>query len=256
MKENYHTHTYRCGHANGTEREYIERAIAEGLTLLGFSDHIPMPFDDGHESDFRIPLAELDGYIKTISALREEYKDRIKILIGFEAEYYPKYFEKMLAMIAPYDCDYLLLGQHYLYNEEGGVWSGGVSKKSMVTEYVDSVIAGLSTGVYTYLAHPDLIPFTGDAEFYDSEMRRLAEACLKMNIPVEINMLGLERERAYPTDRFFKIAADVGCDVIIGCDAHSPSSVAAPDTLAKAYALAERTGVRLIETPILRKPVK
>ena len=29
MIANYHTHTYRCHHASGVERDYIEKAIAE-----------------------------------------------------------------------------------------------------------------------------------------------------------------------------------------------------------------------------------
>ena len=40
-KANYHTHTTRCKHANGTEREYIEKAIEAGYQVLGFSDHSP-----------------------------------------------------------------------------------------------------------------------------------------------------------------------------------------------------------------------
>ena len=99
MIANYHTHTFRCHHASGTEREYIEKAIAEGLTVMGFSDHVPMPFPDGHQSGFRVRIEELEDYIRTLEALREEYKDRIQILIGFEAEYYPAYFEAMLELV-------------------------------------------------------------------------------------------------------------------------------------------------------------
>ena len=50
MIANYHTHTARCGHAVGEDREYAEMALARGLKTLGFSDHVPMPFADGHES--------------------------------------------------------------------------------------------------------------------------------------------------------------------------------------------------------------
>ena len=48
MIANYHTHTWRCRHADGTEREYVERAIEGGLKILGFSDHSPYPFPDGY----------------------------------------------------------------------------------------------------------------------------------------------------------------------------------------------------------------
>ena len=39
MFSNLHTHTTRCRHAFGTEREYIEAAITQGIRVLGFSDH-------------------------------------------------------------------------------------------------------------------------------------------------------------------------------------------------------------------------
>ena len=54
MQANYHTHTVRCNHAEGTEREYIEQAIARKVRTLGFSDHSPQVFDGGYVSGFRI----------------------------------------------------------------------------------------------------------------------------------------------------------------------------------------------------------
>ena len=39
IKTNWHTHTSRCGHAVGTDEEYVQAAIQGGLTTLGFSDH-------------------------------------------------------------------------------------------------------------------------------------------------------------------------------------------------------------------------
>ena len=37
MIANYHTHTPRCNHAVGSEVEYVENALAQGLKILGFS---------------------------------------------------------------------------------------------------------------------------------------------------------------------------------------------------------------------------
>lgn len=52
MIANYHTHTWRCGHAFGDEREYVENAIVGGLKILGFSDHTPMPYEVGNKVIF------------------------------------------------------------------------------------------------------------------------------------------------------------------------------------------------------------
>ncbi len=254
MTENYHTHTYRCHHASGTEREYIENAITRGLTHLGFSDHVPMPFPDGHQSGFRVQIEELEDYVRTLERLREEYRDRIRISIGFEAEYYPAYFEDMLALLGKYDYDYLLLGQHFLDNETTPGAPTPTQDESMLVRYVEQVSAGLRTGKYTYLAHPDMINYQGDPAIYDKHMRRLCKDCLAMEIPLEINLLGLSGGRHYPSDRFFRIVSEVGNPVILGCDAHQPDSVAHPAHIAAGEAFAARYELHLLDHIEFRNP--
>ena len=86
MKVNYHSHTTRCHHAAGTEREYIEAAIESGLKVLGFSDHTPYPFKDGYVSRIRMGMDELEDYVNTVLALRDEYRNDIEIHLGLEVE--------------------------------------------------------------------------------------------------------------------------------------------------------------------------
>ena len=254
MIANYHTHTYRCHHASGVERDYIEKAIAEGLTIMGFSDHVPMPFPDGHQSGFRVRIEELEDYVRTLEALREEYKDRIQILIGFEAEYYPAYFEAMLDLLAPYDYDYMILGQHFIDNEASRYAATPVTDEDCLARYVDQVLEGLSTGKYTYLAHPDVYNFTGEETVYYKHMKRLCEGCKAMGIPLEVNLLGLMGHRHYPSDRFFRIAGEVGNDAVIGCDAHHVKDVADPEALRAGEAYAAKYGLRVLETVKVRTP--
>jgi len=59
MLENIHTHTARCHHAKGTERDYVEAAIDRGLAVLGFADHGPQIFPDGYVSGIRMLPEEL-----------------------------------------------------------------------------------------------------------------------------------------------------------------------------------------------------
>ncbi len=254
MIANYHTHTHRCHHARGEERQYVEKAIAEGLNHLGFSDHVPMPFADGHQSGHRVRIEELADYVHTLEALREEYRDRIRISIGFEAEYYPLCFDAMLKLLGQYDYDYLILGQHFLDNETGPASPTATTDESVLARYVDQVLAGLETGRFTYLAHPDMINYQGDPAIYDKHMRHLCERCLTMNIPLEINLLGLSGGRHYPSDRFFRIVSEVGNKVILGCDAHWPESVADAGQLKAGLEFAARYGLQVLETIEFRNP--
>ena len=193
MIYNYHTHTARCRHAFDTDEEYVLRAIEGGVKYMGFSDHAPFVFHDGHESHYRIPMNEAQDYFNEINRLREKYKDKIDIKIGFELEYYPDYFEDMLKTARELGAEYLILGQHYLGNE---IPNGVPAKKATnnpddLRLYVDNVIAAIKSGVFTYVAHPDIMKFIGDDEIYRAEMTRLCLAAKKYDVPLEINFLGM-----------------------------------------------------------------
>jgi histidinol-phosphatase (PHP family) len=85
MIANYHSHTPRCNHAEGSERAYVEQAVAGSLRVLGFSDHTPYFFDGDYRSRIRMRPEELEDYISVLQNLREEFRDRIELHIGLEA---------------------------------------------------------------------------------------------------------------------------------------------------------------------------
>ena len=117
MIATYHTHTYRCRHADGTEEEYIKKAISEGVRVLGFSDHAPYKFPGNYSSYFRMKNFEQDDYFDTLIALREKYRDKIEIHIGYEAEYYPELFAATHKLWEKRKPEYLILGQHVVGKE-------------------------------------------------------------------------------------------------------------------------------------------
>lgn len=255
MYANYHTHTKRCGHAVGEEREYIENAIKAGMKELGFADHSPQVFGTGYVSGMRMKPEEAEGYFKTLGALREEYKNDIKIYIGFEAEYFPAIFDKLTALAHRFDCDYFIMGQHWPFNEDPAFdTSGSLGMEERISTYVSQVIKGLSTGKFTYLAHPDMMNYTGDEGVYHDEMTRLCKYVKSIGMPLEVNMLGFWDHRCYPSDRFFGIAAEVGCELIIGCDAHDPAALIDTETQNRCRAWAERFGLNILDRINLVKP--
>ncbi len=223
MLANYHTHTFRCKHANGTDREYVENAIQGGMKVLGFSDHCPWIFDDGFQSGTRMTPDMLDEYFKSLTDLRDEYKNDIKIYIGFESEYIPELMEKQNELLKNYPVDYMILGEHFTSREPFSAYTGFATDiEKDFGLYVDLIIEGMETGKYKYVAHPDLLNFIGDEAIYKKHYKRLCEYLKSKNIPVEINLLGLRDKRHYPNDKFFDIAKEVGNTAIIGCDAHWP----------------------------------
>ncbi len=256
MKANYHTHTWRCMHASGTEKEYVERAIKNGLKILGFSDHTPYPFPEGYSSGMRMRVDQLEDYANTVLSLKEKYQKDIEIHLGLEVEYYPAYFEKLQRLAATYSVEYFLLAQHCMGNEIGEVWSGAETKDPQVLKrYCDQTGEAMESGYFTYFAHPDLIRFTGDMNVYEAEMRKLCQRAKACNMPLEINFLGLYEGRHYPNERFWKIAGEEGCQVIFGIDAHEPDAFSRPQVYEAAEALVRKCGLSLIETVEFAKPV-
>ena len=254
MDYNYHAHTTRCSHATGTEESYIEKAIAGGIRYMGFSDHMPLRFPDGHESYYRVPFDQGREYVDTIKALAEKYADKIELRVGFEMEFYPDYFADMVHNAKAFGAEYLILGHHFLRQEyPNGL---GVTKENSnpddLEEYVTGVITAMETGVFTYVAHPDSFRFVGDENLYREQMRRICVRARELNMPLEINFLGIRMGRHYPNERFWEVAGQEQSPVTFGFDAHDTDAACDLDSLAAAQALVDRYKLNYIGRPKLR----
>ena len=58
-KCNFHSHTVRCQHAVGEEREYVEEAIKEGFEVIGFFRPFPLFIQNGYVSRIRMTMSQL-----------------------------------------------------------------------------------------------------------------------------------------------------------------------------------------------------
>ena len=191
MLINMHTHTTRCQHAKGTDEEYVRNAIDTGLDVLGFSDHAPYLFREGYVSPIRMRADELKGYVDSILDLKEKYKGKIDIYCGLEMEYFAEYFDKTMEFIEQYPIDYFILGQHFYHQEEG--WHSPKrpwGDEEHLAMYVEHLLAGLATDKFFYVAHPDIMCFTGEKEIYRKHMLPLVQELKRRNMPIEINMNG------------------------------------------------------------------
>lgn len=254
MTANYHTHTPRCNHAVGSEREYVQKAVEAGLTTLGFSDHTPYLFPGVYYSTFRMRPEELRGYVAVLKGLREEYRDQIQLHIGLEAEYYPPYFPQTLEFLREAGIEYLILGQHFTGNEPNGHYSGRETEDKQILEsYCRQVIAAMDTGCFTYIAHPDLLHFTGSKERYRQWMGTLVREAKDHALPLELNLLGIRDKRNYPNPLFLELVAREGLPMVLGIDAHQPEHLTNTRQQKDAQVLLDSFGIPVLPAVALKK---
>lgn len=257
---NYHSHTVRCMHAYGTEEEYVLQAIRSGFEALGFAEHTAWPYRSDFVANMRMHISQLEDYIFTIRRLKEKYRDQIRIFVGLECEAFPEFYPWLTETRQKYALDYLILGNHYDTTDEfGGAYFGRCKTHKCIERYVETTIAGMESGLFAYLAHPDI--FLHRYPRFDTcaeqACRRVCEAAIRLNMPIEYNLLGHLRNpeaRAqgfvgYCSREFWKIASEYHNQCIIGVDAHSPEQLDCADLFRETHRKLERSGFEVIDAP-------
>lgn len=256
---NLHSHTVRCQHARGTEEEYILRAIDCGMDCLGFADHTPWPYKSDFVADMRMRIDELDDYLGTLRRLRDKYSDKIRVMIGLECEAFPEFYPWLAEIREKEQLDYFLLGNHYDTTDENssGDYFGRCCTPQVMRRYMETTIAGMESGLFLYLCHPDLplhrYPFFDSAA--EEMSRRICETAKRLNMPLEYNLLGMKRNPrsrelgyiGYTSDEFWKIAAEVGNVAVIGTDAHTPEEVDCAQLFYQARHKLQELGIDVID---------
>lgn len=255
---NYHTHTARCKHAVNTDEEYVQAAIRAGYRVFGFADHCPWPYQGGFVSGIRMDVDQLDEYLESIGRLKEKYAGQITLYAGLECEYFPLYYDWLRDILRTKPIDYVILGNHSDLTDDGGLYFGEASTPEHIRLYTERTVAGMRTGLFSCLAHPDLV-MRGypvfDAACADMAYT-LCRVAGEMGLPLEYNLMGNEYKRrtdlpwkgiGYPDDHFWKIAAEMGCTAVIGLDSHRAGHVLETKEYTDAAAYLDDLGIKRTE---------
>ena len=242
--KNFHTHTYLCKHAIGVPKDYAEAAQKASLSALGFSDHCPY-FDDMwlgmHMEQNQVSL-----YRKLVDEARSV--SDMPVYFGFECEWHPRYRQWYKdGLIGEYKAQYLVFGPHWVDVDGVFEYIPEVTERKNIIRYVDLTIQGMESGLYSYIAHPDLFldsvcEFT---PFYKDLSKKIIEAACALKMPLEINGNGCIKPKVmrdgiesyrYPVRQFWQLAAEMNAHIILAADAHDPQDVAENLRLAEAFA--------------------
>ena len=242
MKANYHTHTTWCDGRN-TTREMAEAAVAKGFDVLGFSSHAMLPQDD---VDWVLTPEKAPRYAAEVRSLAEEYRGRLHILCGVEADYVPGGAEPSRAAYASMSPDYIIGSVHFVRAADGALvpvdhspelLADGVrdhfggDASAFVKAYFAEVRASLAFD-FDIVGHPDLVRkfnakhpyFDETAGWYREELERTADAIAASGKMVEVNTGAISRgwlDDAYPSPAFRALLRARGVRFVLSSDAHS-----------------------------------
>ncbi len=227
---NYHTHTYRCGHAQDdfTDEDYVLEFIKQGFKRICFTDHMPEKNKIDKRTNMRMDYSQKEEYYQSIKSLQDKYKDKIKIELGFEAEYLPGDEEYLLELKK--ETNKIILGQHFVLNKgKLRIFRQADFTDKELLKYAEYIETAMKIGIPDIIAHPDIYMLNRNTfgKIETKVANLICKAAEKYQIPLEINLtypclyyLHKRGSIVYPCKEFWQIASNYNIKVLYGVDAH------------------------------------
>ncbi|MCD0461556.1 histidinol-phosphatase HisJ family protein [Roseiconus lacunae] len=251
-----HSHTPLCKHATGDPVEYAAVAESRGLSGLHVTCHNPMP--DGFSSNVRMGLDEFDEYVDLVAKATDEFRGRVDVCLGLEADYFEGYEAFLEKQLGSADFHFVLGSVHPQIAEwRKKYWEDDLTEVQRT--YFNLLAKTAETGMFDSVSHPDLIKnFTKEAwdtsvalEFIRPALDRIAAT----GVAMELNTSGVLK-RISEMNPFPDMLREMnlrGIPVTLGADAHVPERVG--DGYITAMGLLKDAGYEEVRYFKNRKPI-
>jgi histidinol-phosphatase (PHP family) len=223
-----HNHTPLCNHAEGTINEYIQSAIKSYTKVFGFSDHAPMDFDP----KYRMKFEDMKGYEKEVLNAKEQFKNEIEVLLGYEVDYLKGHIDKRVLNA---DVDYLIGSVHFIEGwgfdnpEFIGKWDEQ-DIDEIWQKYFDTIEEMANTKLFDIVGHLDLIKvfkFMPKGNIVKMAFKALL-AIQASGMVLELNVAGYRKKvkEPYPSRELLEVAFTLNIPITFSSDAHKPEQIA------------------------------
>ena len=232
----YHVHTTFCDGKN-TAEEMILAAISQGCSEIGFSGHSYLP-----QESWTMSEQETLNYFETLTLLKEKYKDKIRVYIGIEQDYYSE------SPTLPFD--YIIgsvhsvkVGEKYYYVDESTEATEraineafGGDPYAYCEAYYENVKEIYEKTRCDIIGHFDLVTkfielspiFSETHPRYVAARDEALDALIDTPAFFEINTGAISRgyrKTPYPTSDVIAKIASAGKPFVINSDSHSAETI-------------------------------
>ncbi len=230
----YHLHTDRCRHAEGTLKDYLFEAEQKNLDEIGFADHFPLGLlDYTPRVQVTMDPEELEEYIKQVEDLKH-FSSRVIVRAGIEIDYLPGTEKKLAGLLEKYAFDYIIGSIHFMddWDFTHPVYANDYKNRdidALYSRYFALIREACGSGLFDIIGHIDVIKKFGYRPSYDMEplwaetARLLKESgtCLELNTAGRDAPVG----EFYPDRRLLEMCLRENVPVTLGSDAHGPGQV-------------------------------
>ncbi|MBI4856012.1 MAG: histidinol-phosphatase HisJ [Acetobacterium woodii] len=245
---NYHIHSDYCDGKNTLE-EMVVAGITAGLTSLGLSSHLPLPFTN----DWTMKEEYIDQYLNDVKNLKEKYASIIELYCGIEIDFFidRQDISDLAKKIIP-RLDYTIMSIHTLGNTKGDDVSyidesqhdfeQGIEKyyqgdtQAYIKEYYQGIAKMVTMFEPDILGHLDLIKkynqnnyfFNEKDSWYQETVKRCLDVIATTKTKIEINTGANMRTPGvgrYPSDWMIPEMKKRNIPITIGGDSHSVTGI-------------------------------
>ncbi len=243
MITSYHVHsTYSDGKTS--IRELAEAAVAQGIDELGVSDHYVW-LGSGDLPVWSMPLSGIPRYLAELDEVAEEFRGRLVVRKGLEADYDPATERELGEVLRQYPFDYVIGSVHFIdgfpIDEDADHWDAlsQTERNDMIRAYWDRIRRMAQSRLFDFAGHLDLYKKFGHRPTVDisADIDAALDAIAEAGMAAEVNTAGwfLPAMQAYPSAVILVKCHTRGIPFVINADAHEPANLTREFAMARGY---------------------
>ncbi len=241
IKADIHTHTTFSTDCATPMEDQIKEAIARGLDILCFTEHMDKDYPVYPDRDPDLPvefLLDTDAYREKFLEMKDKYAGKIRLLWGVELGLQPHLADWHKQYVKDHPFDYIIGSEHNPGNVDPyyPTYFEGRSEEEAYTQYFEETLLNLTLfSDFDTLGHMDYVVRYGpnrnrDYSYckYKKYIDPILEFIIKKDIALEINAGGYRNGLGEPNpckDIIIRYKEMGGKIITIGSDAHTTQSL-------------------------------